>query len=44
MAEADFSGDYINADNTHKNDILEIVDKPVYADNKINPKKTKKKN
>ena len=38
MAEADFSGDYINADNTHKNDILEIVDKPIYADIKLKQK------
>ena len=32
MTEADFSGDYINVENTQDKDILEIVGEAVYAD------------
>ena len=38
MAEADFSGDYVNADNTSKGDILHIVGIPVYANIEIKQK------
>jgi hypothetical protein len=34
MVEADFSGNYVNADNTKENDVLEIIEKP-YKESKL---------